>query len=109
MEGVQDRDCFGELVADRVGVATERVQRRGLDPGWRIAIVGTGCPRSTGKNARERRIVYQYSFKRAKPDNRTINLMTDKAGRIAHGKVRDKQALPHRVPLVGRDRITHRH
>jgi transposase len=39
-----------------------------------------------GKNARERRIVYQYSFKRSKRDNRTINLMIDKAERIADGK-----------------------
>lgn len=46
----------------------------------------------TGKAARERRIVYQYSFKRAKRDNRTINLMIDKAERIADGKVPLKKA-----------------
>jgi hypothetical protein len=39
----------------------------------------------TGKNARERRIVYQYSFKRAKRDRRTINLQIEKAERIATG------------------------
>lgn len=46
----------------------------------------------TGKAARERRIVYQYSFKRAKRDNRTINLMIDKAERIADGKAPLKKA-----------------
>jgi hypothetical protein len=45
-----------------------------------------------GKNARERRIVYQYSFKRAKRDNRNINLMIDKAERIAEGKAPLKKA-----------------
>ena len=46
----------------------------------------------TGKSARKRRIVYQYSFKRAKRDNRTINLMIDKAERIADGKAPLKKA-----------------
>jgi hypothetical protein len=46
----------------------------------------------TGKNARERRIVYQYSFKRHKRDDRTINLMIDKAERIADGKAPLKKA-----------------
>lgn len=45
-----------------------------------------------GKNARERRIVYQYSFKRAKRDNRNINLMIDKAERIAEGRAPLKKA-----------------
>lgn len=39
----------------------------------------------TGKAARDRRIVYQYSFKRAKRDRRNINLMVEKAERIAAG------------------------
>jgi transposase len=46
----------------------------------------------TGKNARERRILYQYSFKRAKRDNRNINLMIDKAERIADGTIPLKKA-----------------
>ena len=41
----------------------------------------------TGKTARQRRIVYQYSFKRNKRDDRNINLMIAKAERIAAGKV----------------------
>ena len=40
----------------------------------------------TGKTARQRRIVYQYSFKRNKRDDRNINLMIAKAERIAAGK-----------------------
>ncbi|BCT77770.1 IS1634 family transposase [Sinomonas cyclohexanicum] len=46
----------------------------------------------TGKDARERRIVYQYSFKRAKRDRRTINLMVEKAERIAAGATPLKKA-----------------
>lgn len=41
----------------------------------------------TGKNARDRRIVYQWSFKRHKRDDRTINLMIAKAEKIAAGTV----------------------
>jgi hypothetical protein len=33
MEGIKDGDGFGQFVADGVGVAAERVQCRGLDPG----------------------------------------------------------------------------
>lgn len=40
----------------------------------------------TGKAARQRRIVYQYSFKRNKRDDRTINLMISKAEKIATGQ-----------------------
>lgn len=39
----------------------------------------------TGKAARARRIVYQWSFKRQKRDDRNINLMIAKAERIATG------------------------
>ena len=39
----------------------------------------------TGKNARERRIVYQWSFKRSKRDDRNINAMIAKAEKIATG------------------------
>ena len=41
----------------------------------------------TGKGARERRIVYQWSFKRHKRDDRNINLMIAKAEKIALGEV----------------------
>lgn len=39
----------------------------------------------TGEQARTRRIVYQYSFKRAKRDDRNINKMIEKAEKIASG------------------------
>ncbi|NQD39368.1 IS1634 family transposase [Glutamicibacter halophytocola] len=40
----------------------------------------------TGKNGRERRIVYQWSAKRFARDNRNINLMERKALAVAEGK-----------------------
>ncbi|GAA5520067.1 IS1634 family transposase ISMsm6 [Demequina sediminis] len=41
----------------------------------------------SGAGARERRIVYQWSFKRNKRDDRNINLMIAKAERIAAGQM----------------------
>jgi DDE family transposase len=46
----------------------------------------------TGKAARTRRIVYQWSFKRSKRDDRTINLMIAKAEKIASGQVPMRKA-----------------
>jgi transposase len=46
----------------------------------------------TGKAARSRRIVYQYSFKRHKRDDRNINLMIGKAEKIADGTAPLKKA-----------------
>ncbi len=46
----------------------------------------------TGKAAQRRRIVYQWSFKRNKRDDRTINLMIEKAEKIAAGKIPLKKA-----------------
>lgn len=40
----------------------------------------------TGSQARDRRIVYQYSFKRAKRDDRNINKMIEKAEKVASGQ-----------------------
>lgn len=40
----------------------------------------------TGKNARERRVVYQWSAKRFARDNRNINLMERKALAVTEGK-----------------------
>ena len=39
----------------------------------------------TGRHARARRIVYQWSFKRSKRDDRTINAQIAKAERVAEG------------------------
>ena len=46
----------------------------------------------TGSGARSRRVVYQWSFKRNKRDDRTINLMIAKAEKIATGQVPLKKA-----------------
>jgi transposase len=46
----------------------------------------------TGKGARTRRVVYQYSFKRHKRDDRNINLMIAKAEKIATGQAPLKKA-----------------
>jgi transposase len=40
----------------------------------------------TGKKKRQRRVVYQYSFKRSKRDNKTINAQIAKAEKVAAGK-----------------------
>jgi transposase len=39
-----------------------------------------------GKKARDRRVVYQYSFKRAQHDNRAINAMVERAEKVASGE-----------------------
>lgn len=39
----------------------------------------------TGTAARTRRVVYQYSFKRYKRDNRSINAMVERAEKVAAG------------------------
>ena len=46
----------------------------------------------TGRNGRQRRIVYQWSFKRQKRDDRNINLMIAKAEKIAAGEVPMRKA-----------------
>jgi len=46
----------------------------------------------TGKGTRPRRIVYQWSFKRNKRDDRNINLMIERAEKIAAGKTPLKKA-----------------
>lgn len=46
----------------------------------------------TGKDGRQRRIVYQWSFKRQKRDDRNINLMIAKAEKIAAGEVPMRKA-----------------
>jgi hypothetical protein len=40
----------------------------------------------TGKKGRQRRVVYQYSFKRSKRDNKPINPQIARAEKIAEGK-----------------------
>jgi Transposase DDE domain len=40
----------------------------------------------TGTKARDRRVVYQYTFKRAQHDNRAINAMVERAEKVAAGE-----------------------
>lgn len=40
----------------------------------------------SGPQAQDRRVVYQYSFKRAKRDDRNINKMIEKAEKVASGQ-----------------------
>jgi transposase len=49
-------------------------------------ILESGRVMGTGSAARQRRVVYQWSFKRNKRDDRTINAMIAKAEKIAAGK-----------------------
>lgn len=46
----------------------------------------------TGKTARERRIVYQWRFKRHKHDDRAINAMIERAEKIASGQSQLRKA-----------------
>jgi hypothetical protein len=46
----------------------------------------------TGKAARTRRIVYQYSFKRRRRDDRTINAMIERAEKITTGQAAMRKA-----------------
>jgi hypothetical protein len=46
----------------------------------------------TGKSARSRRVIYQWSFKRQKRDDRNINLMITRAEKIADGKIPMRKA-----------------
>lgn len=46
----------------------------------------------TGKQARERRIVYQWRFKRQKRDDKSINAMVEKAEKIASGQSQLRKA-----------------
>jgi transposase len=55
----------------------------------------------TGKAERERRIVYQWSFKRQKRDDRNINLMIDKAERHRRGQGTRPATIDRARPLPG--------
>jgi Transposase DDE domain len=50
------------------------------------ATVETTRRMGTGKKARDRRVVYHYSFKRAQHDNRAINAMVERAEKVAAGE-----------------------
>lgn len=50
------------------------------------ATIETTRRMGTGKKARDRRVVYHYSFKRAQHDNRAINAMVERAEKVASGE-----------------------
>jgi Transposase DDE domain len=47
--------------------------------------IGATRTMGTGTHARERRVVYEYSFKRSQHDNRAINKMIERAEAVAAG------------------------
>jgi hypothetical protein len=50
------------------------------------ATIETTRRMGTGKNARDRRVVYHYAFKRAQHDNKAINAMVERAEKVASGE-----------------------
>lgn len=50
------------------------------------ATIETTRRMGTGSKARDRRVVYQYVFKRAQHDNRAINAMVERAEKVAAGE-----------------------
>lgn len=50
------------------------------------ATIETTRRMGTGKKARDRRVVYHYTFKRAQHDNRAINAMVERAEKVAAGE-----------------------
>lgn len=50
------------------------------------ATIETTRRMGTGTKARDRRVVYQYTFTRAQHDNRTINAMVERAEKVAAGE-----------------------
>jgi len=50
------------------------------------ATIETTRRMGTGRNARNRRVVYQYAFTRAQHDNRAINAMVERAEKVAAGE-----------------------
>ncbi|TCM33226.1 transposase [Kribbella sp. VKM Ac-2568] len=79
---------FGFIVGSRITKApyglAEHFDRHG-DYFTDGQILESSRVMGTGKHARERRIVYQYSFKRRKRDDRAINAMVERAEKVADG------------------------
>jgi len=80
---------FKFIVGSRLTKAPYDLQEHFDTKGNRFAngqVLESARVMGTGKNARERRVVYQWSAKRFARDNRNINLMERKALAIAEGK-----------------------
>jgi Transposase DDE domain len=80
---------FSFIVGSRISKApydlAEHFQRHG-DYFTDGQILESSRVMGTGRAARTRRIVYQYSFKRRKRDDRAINAMIDRAEKITSGQ-----------------------
>ena len=79
---------FGFIVGSRITKApydlAEHFQRHG-DYFTDGQILESARIMGTGKDARQRRVVYQWSFKRQQRDNRAINKMIERAEKVADG------------------------
>ena len=79
---------FAFIVGSRITKApydlAEHFQRKG-DYFADGQILESARVMGTGKNARERRVVYQFSRKRSRHDDRAINAMVERAEKVAAG------------------------
>ena len=79
---------FAFIVGSRISKApydlAEHFQRKG-DYFADGQILESARVMGTGKNARERRVVYQFSRKRSRHDDRAINAMVERAEKVADG------------------------
>ncbi|HEU5008891.1 MAG TPA: IS1634 family transposase [Jatrophihabitantaceae bacterium] len=79
---------FAFIVGSRISKApydlAEHFQRKG-DYFADGQILESARMMGTGKNARERRVVYQFSRKRSRRDDRAINAMVERAEKVAAG------------------------
>jgi transposase len=85
---------FGFIVGSRISKApydlAEHFERHG-DYFTDGQILESARVMGTGRAARQRRVVYQWSFKRHKRDNRAINKMVERAEKVADGTRRPKK------------------
>lgn len=80
---------FGFIVGSRITKAPYDLAEHFHNHGNNFAdgqILESKRVMGVGKAARERRVVYQYRFKRRQRDNRSINAMVDKAEKVAANK-----------------------
>jgi hypothetical protein len=79
---------FAFIVGSRISKApydrAQHFQRRG-DYFSDGQILESSRVMGTGKNARDRRVVYQFSLKRSRHDDRAINAMVERAEKVADG------------------------
>lgn len=104
LNSLEDAGC-GFIVGSRISKApydlAAHFDRYGTDIGDGETIETTRTV-GTGKHARERRVVYHYSFKRARRDNHTLNKQIERAEKVGllHGWV-TSDLWCREVPLGG--------